>query len=163
MNVRPLERERTRLDVEAPTRPRNRSVKTLQLPLSIVVAFVSLSARLAFAAEGSAKPVETIDSISVPDGMMVERVAGPPLVDRPIMASFDDRGRLYVSDSAGVNLPGDRLVKNPPHRIVVLQDRRQRHLRREPRLRGQDRLSARIALARWRGIHRIASLPLATR
>ena len=61
-------------------------------------------------------------SISVPDGFTVELVAGPPLVDRPIMASFDDRGRLYVSDSAGVNLRGNELEKNPPHRIVVLED-----------------------------------------
>jgi hypothetical protein len=30
--------------------------------------------------------------IQVPDGFVVELVAGPPLVERPIMASFDDRG-----------------------------------------------------------------------
>ncbi len=60
--------------------------------------------------------------VRVLGGFVVERVAGAPLVERPIMGSFDDRGRLYVSDSAGVNLPGDQLVKNPPHRIVVLED-----------------------------------------
>ncbi|MEO6434634.1 MAG: PVC-type heme-binding CxxCH protein, partial [Tepidisphaeraceae bacterium] len=63
-----------------------------------------------------------IHSLTVPDNFMVELVAGPPLVDRPIMASFDDHGRLYVADSAGVNLPGAELAKNPPHRIVVLED-----------------------------------------
>ena len=44
-------------------------------------------------------------TITVPDGFEVQRVAGPPLVDRPIMADFDEQGRLYVADSAGVNDP----------------------------------------------------------
>ncbi len=59
---------------------------------------------------------------AVPEGFEVERVAGPPLVERPIMAGFDGRGRLYVADSSGVNLRIDALVKNPPHRIVRLED-----------------------------------------
>ena len=40
-------------------------------------------------------------TFTVPDGMTVERVAGSPLVDRPIHADFDERGRLYVLDSSG--------------------------------------------------------------
>src|SRR6185295_11340475 len=51
-----------------------------------------------------------------------ELVAGPPLVERPIMACYDDRGRLYVTDSAGVNLKGSELIKDPPHRILLLED-----------------------------------------
>lgn len=58
----------------------------------------------------------------VPAGFELERVAGPPLVERPIMACFDDQGRLYVSDSAGVNLRGSELLKDPPHRIRILED-----------------------------------------
>ena len=58
----------------------------------------------------------------VPEGFTIDRVAGPPLVERPIMASFDDRGRLYVSDSAGVNLRGSELIKDPPHKIRLLED-----------------------------------------
>src|SRR5689334_14758984 len=60
--------------------------------------------------------------LQVPEGFVVERVAGPPLVERPIMACFDDQGRLYVSDSAGVNLKGSELIKDPPHRIRLLED-----------------------------------------
>src|SRR5205823_5581253 len=60
--------------------------------------------------------------LQVPEGFVIERVAGPPLVERPIMACFDDQGRLYVSDSAGVNLKGSELIKDPPHRIRVLED-----------------------------------------
>jgi putative membrane-bound dehydrogenase-like protein len=58
----------------------------------------------------------------VPEGFTIELVAGPPLVERPIMASFDDRGRLFVTDSAGVNLKGSDLIKDPPHRIRLLED-----------------------------------------
>src|SRR5579863_9907045 len=65
-------------------------------------------------------------AIQVPEGFEIERVAGPPLVERPIMASFDDEGRLYVTDSAGVNLRGAELAKNPPHRIRLLVDSRGR-------------------------------------
>src|SRR5437868_11174060 len=77
------------------------------------------------AAEGIAQavaPGDALRTLTVPEGFNVTRVAGPPLVDRPIMASFDDRGRLYVSDSAGVNLRGAELLKDPPHRIIVLED-----------------------------------------
>ena len=37
-------------------------------------------------------------TLVVPDGFVVEQVAGPPLIDRPIMADFDEQGRLYVAD-----------------------------------------------------------------
>lgn len=61
----------------------------------------------------------------VPSGFVVEQVAGPPLVERPMMASFDDRGRLFVCDSSGFNLlqgSSDILVKDPPHAIRMLED-----------------------------------------
>jgi putative membrane-bound dehydrogenase-like protein len=41
-----------------------------------------------------------------------------------MFACFDDHGRLYVVDSAGVNLLPDELSKNPPHRIRLLEDSR---------------------------------------
>ena len=60
---------------------------------------------------------------TVPDGVTVERVAGPPLVDRPITASFDEQGRLYVADSSGSNDPVQKQLAEKPHRIVRLEDR----------------------------------------
>ncbi len=60
--------------------------------------------------------------ISLPDGYIVEKIAASPLVERPIMAGFDEQGRLYVGDSAGVNLKFEDLVKTPPHRILRLED-----------------------------------------
>ena len=61
-------------------------------------------------------------TFTLPVGFTVERVAGPPLVDRPIVASFDDRGRLYVADSSGSNEKTADQLKNPTHRIVRLED-----------------------------------------
>lgn len=61
--------------------------------------------------------------LTVPDGFVVERVAGPPLVDRPITASFDNDGALYVADSSGSNSKPEVQVANPTHRIVKLVDR----------------------------------------
>jgi putative heme-binding domain-containing protein len=61
-------------------------------------------------------------SIKVPPGFVVEKVAGPPLVEHPMFACFDDRGRLFVADAAGVNLPAAELLKKTPNRIVLLED-----------------------------------------
>ena len=66
--------------------------------------------------------VSGLAAITVPDGFTVEVAAGAPLVERPMLAAFDDRGRLYVCDSAGVNLRGHELSKGPPHSIRMLED-----------------------------------------
>ncbi len=75
------------------------------------------------AAAEVASPTKTgLAAISVPAGFTVELVAAAPLVERPMLATFDDQGRLYVCDSAGVNLRGAELSKNPPHCIRMLED-----------------------------------------
>ncbi len=61
-------------------------------------------------------------TLTVPDGFVVEEVAGPPLVDRPISADFDEQGRLYVTDSSGSNEPVQQQLEEKPHRIVRLDD-----------------------------------------
>jgi len=61
-------------------------------------------------------------TFTLPDGFEVERVAGPPLVDRPIVADFDERGRLYVADSSGSNDPVGKQLAEKPHRVVCLID-----------------------------------------
>jgi len=58
----------------------------------------------------------------LPEGFTIELVAGPPLVDRPITASFDDAGRLYVADSSGSNEKPDKQLVERTHRIVRLED-----------------------------------------
>lgn len=59
---------------------------------------------------------------TVPDGFIVEKVAETPLVDRPMMGCFDDRGRLYVCESAGTNLPAAELIADPQDQIRILTD-----------------------------------------
>lgn len=61
--------------------------------------------------------------ITVPEGFTVERVAAPPLVQHPTMACFDDRGRLFVCESAGLNLDADTLEAQLPNSIRLLEDR----------------------------------------
>lgn len=59
---------------------------------------------------------------TLPDGFEIEQIAGPPLVDRPIVADFDDEGRLYVADSSGSNDNVQKQLAEKPHRIVCLED-----------------------------------------
>jgi putative heme-binding domain-containing protein len=58
----------------------------------------------------------------VPDGFVVERVAAPPLVRYPLFGCFDDRGRLYVAEGTGTNLPGEELRSKKLGRILLLED-----------------------------------------
>jgi putative membrane-bound dehydrogenase-like protein len=59
-------------------------------------------------------------TFTLPVGFTIERVAGPPLVDRPIVADFDEQGRLYVADSSGSNEKVEVQLAKRPHRIVRL-------------------------------------------
>lgn len=59
---------------------------------------------------------------TIPNGFEITLAAGPPLVDRPIVADYDEAGHLYVADSAGVNDRPEKQLKDRPHRIVRLTD-----------------------------------------
>jgi putative membrane-bound dehydrogenase-like protein len=60
-------------------------------------------------------------TFTLPVGFTIELVAESPQVDRPITAAFDDQGRLFVADSSGSNAkPADQL-KDPTHRVVMLE------------------------------------------
>lgn len=58
----------------------------------------------------------------LPDGFELEVAAGPELAERPITASFDELGRLYVADSSGSNDPVQKQLEEKPHRILRLED-----------------------------------------
>jgi putative membrane-bound dehydrogenase-like protein len=58
--------------------------------------------------------------LEVPRGYTVELVAGPPLVKHPMMACFDDRGRLFVAEAAGLNLEARDLELVKPNSIRLL-------------------------------------------
>ena len=60
--------------------------------------------------------------LTVPDGFSIEVAAPPPLVAHPTMACFDDRGRLFVAENAGVNLSAAELEEKLPNSVRMLED-----------------------------------------
>jgi putative membrane-bound dehydrogenase-like protein len=79
-------------------------------------------AMLALAGPSAQSPSSAAAGFTLPPGFEIERVAGPPLVDRPITADFDEQGRLYVADSSGSNAKVEQQLAERPHRIVRLED-----------------------------------------
>ncbi|MBL9209133.1 MAG: HEAT repeat domain-containing protein [Opitutaceae bacterium] len=61
-------------------------------------------------------------TLTVPAGFTVELVAGPPMVNRPISIAYDERGRLYATDSSGLSERAPVQFEKKPHRIVRLED-----------------------------------------
>ncbi|MFN0086005.1 MAG: PVC-type heme-binding CxxCH protein [Blastocatellia bacterium] len=61
-------------------------------------------------------------SISVPAGFTIERVAEPEAIQYPMMATVDERGRLFVAESSGKNVKGRDMPANPECRISLLED-----------------------------------------
>ncbi len=66
------------------------------------------------------QPQKNTIPFRVPDGFVAERVAAPPLVEHPMMACLDERGRLFIASAAGVNWRRPKLLKSPPNFIRVL-------------------------------------------
>jgi putative membrane-bound dehydrogenase-like protein len=83
---------------------------------------IGLTACLAWWFVAGRQQTPSGQALKVADGFEVERVAGPPLVDRPIVADFDEQGRLYVCDSSGSNDKVEKQLEEKPHRIVRLED-----------------------------------------
>ncbi len=93
---------------------------------------------LGFAAHGAAPPPLVAPSpfeppafhlvklnghtFTLPEGFTIEVAANAKLAPRPIAAAFDEKGRLYVTDSSGSNEKTAIQVVKKPHRIVRLED-----------------------------------------
>src|SRR5215469_11134304 len=60
-------------------------------------------------------------TFTLPDGFEMEQVAGPPLIERPISGSFDEQGRLYITDSSGSNDKVEKQEVEKPHRVLRLE------------------------------------------
>ena len=81
-----------------------------------------LTVLLAAAAIAAEPEAFTQPAISVPEGYTIELAAGPTLVRHPIMAGFDERGRLYVAETAGVNMQRPELEEKLPNFVTRLED-----------------------------------------
>ena len=68
------------------------------------------------------EPPAGLLSLEVPDDFVVEQVAAPPLVKFPMLGTFDDRGRLFVCASAGLNLDAEQLLDQLPNFVQRLED-----------------------------------------
>jgi putative membrane-bound dehydrogenase-like protein len=86
---------------------------------------IALIALLLASTAGAAEPTHTVKlnghTFTLPEGFTIEVAAGSDMAPRPIVASFDEKGRLYVCDSSGSNDKVAEQVKNKPHRIVRLE------------------------------------------
>lgn len=63
------------------------------------------------------------EAYRAPEGWTLKKVAGPPLIHHPVMAGWDDQGRLYVAETSGENLSRAELEERLPGRITRLEDR----------------------------------------
>jgi putative membrane-bound dehydrogenase-like protein len=61
-------------------------------------------------------------TFTLPEGFTIEVAADAKLAPRPIVASFDEQGRLYVCDSSGSNEKVAEQLQKKPHRVVRLED-----------------------------------------
>ena len=61
-------------------------------------------------------------SIQVPEGFEVSVAAGQDLVNYPMFIAFDDRGRLFICESAGKNISDEDMNQKPEMRIRMLED-----------------------------------------
>ncbi|MDB6155240.1 MAG: dehydrogenase [Chthoniobacteraceae bacterium] len=89
-------------------------------PQTVLTAVLVLLARTAFAEESTATFAGKHFTFS--SAYTLELAAGQPLVERPIEACFDKRGRLYVTESSGSNEPAQKQLEKKPHRVLRLVD-----------------------------------------
>lgn len=83
----------------------------------VATALIALSANAS-----AADQVVNGRTFSLPDGFVIERVAGPPMVNHPVHAAFDDKGRLLVTEVSGTNAPISEQLKTLPHKVLRLTD-----------------------------------------
>lgn len=71
-----------------------------------------------------ANPTTEIDGIhfTLAEGLRIEKVAGEPLIKWPIVADWDNQGRLVVAESAGVAKPIAEHNETKHHQLIRLVD-----------------------------------------
>lgn len=82
--------------------------------------FIALSYSLSITA--AADDAAQSHEFTLPAGFSSQRIAGPPLVTHPTMGCFDDVGRFFVCDGAGVNMSAAELEEHLPNHIKMLVD-----------------------------------------
>ena len=99
--------------------------KIAYLRLLLLIALVTCALPVLTAENVS---TDILASLKVPEGFIVERVAGPPLITYPMFACLDDRGRIFIAESSGFsgqklfNPEKEKHLKEPPHFIRCIED-----------------------------------------
>ena len=97
--------------------------KTVPFLCALLIATVSLAGTISVTKRSPAvDPKFTTPKFTVPAGFTVELVAGPPLVNHPMMGGFDHEGRLLISETAGMNLRDKELDEQLPNYVTLLED-----------------------------------------
>ena len=99
----------------------------MRSPVTVVALMVAAAFGFGHSAAPAQEPAfddgtELLSTFTLHEGFTIELAAGPPLVERPITADFDEQGRLYVSDSSGTNDKVQQQLEDKPHRILRLED-----------------------------------------
>lgn len=92
----------------------------------LLASFLLIASSRATAAAAPTEPAAEADVAPpprVPDGYAIELVAGPEVVRFPMFAAFDDRGRLFVTESSGGDLYAELVAQARTSRIKMLEDR----------------------------------------
>jgi putative membrane-bound dehydrogenase-like protein len=86
--------------------------------IAIIICWQSLFCQSADTAEFEINGYQ----FALPDGFTIRRVADESLVERPVSASFDDAGNLYVTEASGTNDPSAKQLEDKPHCLLRLAD-----------------------------------------
>ena len=71
----------------------------------------------------AAEPVQLNGhTFTLPDGFSIELVTGTEHTKRPIAATFDPDGNLYITEASGTNDPVQKQLADKPHTIRKLTD-----------------------------------------
>src|SRR5579862_9673929 len=95
-----------------------------RLALASLIVVVASWLLVAEEPKPATKPVEVNGQpFTLPPGFEIELVAGPPLVERPIAAAFDEQGRLYVTEAPAEFLGKPDIAKHKQlFRVLRLED-----------------------------------------
>jgi putative membrane-bound dehydrogenase-like protein len=95
--------------------------------LALASLVVVAAASWAFVADEPKPDVKKVElnghAFTLPPGFEIELVAGPPVVERPIAAAFDEQGRLYVTEAPdGLTSKDDIAKQKKLFRVLRLED-----------------------------------------
>src|SRR5665213_673602 len=68
------------------------------------------------------KATRDFNGMQVPTGFTIEQAVDSNLIEYPMFASFDNKGRLFLCESTGETFSTKEHLRRPPYHIRLLQD-----------------------------------------